>query len=814
MTETVKASQEDTQKDSTQQPSSPKTKSKAAKLSTEGNERPKSNDKVEKPPTKVVVRRLPPTMTLETFLDQVSPLPPVDYMYFVKADLSLTPNSFARAYLHFVHVADLLIFTEKFDNYVFVDSKGNEYPAIVEYAPFQRIPKQRSSRKKDPRIGTIGNDPYYLEFLEALKAEETQRKSASKTNKQHFFETSISAVTPKVTSTPLLEFLKARRADKLRTKEDKIAERRKREVERRKARDDARITVKHGKTAEADSDIAAPTSQIKLPQPSSDRTPDLAEIQTRYLRCMIGLDTDTSGLEKVSCSACCSNNLHAPHTCQILRERMHLLLLHISNAKIILEPSSEVKVSSETTSSTDLHQPIQAHETLKSCCMNKLVAPGTQKPLFSSSSISSDDPLVTCPTVTQVAISKFSDAPNSSVSDSCEMVKSTSTTSLSMIEVKSTSGGSRGSSLAQEGSGRSHKGRKVSGAQHNPPSRDTKSKFILNHKRGTTVPIKPDLKHPLNSNSSSKSNQSFKLSCSKRVKSNKSNMKLTELFKMLECGTLQVQCPSPSNCSMDQMTTLEELEKQLMSQPKNDSKVETKECQSENLNFPSERQKLQPLLSRSKTSIQPFDNFKCGKRSPGCKEICNKRNSSSFQLNRHYCWPGEPRRLCVMCKSGASPLAIDSLPFIEAKRARCPSHFLPSRCVSHSDIRINPVKNGNFSKRLLKNSQFKGILCGHQKSFYDMKKSLRAPFANENCNVGRECSFFHPLHYAEAFHSPVGWSLGNISELNRSLNLYSMPYPNVPMAQANVCDKYQRQSKYDYNYRLSHNLWGCGFNAL
>lgn len=69
------------------------------------------------------------------------------------------------------------------------DITGNEYPAIVEYAPFQRIPKQRSSRKKDPRIGTIENDSYFQEFIEALKAEETQRKSASKTNKQHFFET-------------------------------------------------------------------------------------------------------------------------------------------------------------------------------------------------------------------------------------------------------------------------------------------------------------------------------------------------------------------------------------------------------------------------------------------------------------------------------------------------------------------------------------------------------------------------------------------------------------------------------------------------
>lgn len=264
MTETLPASQDDVKSDSSQPPSSTKVKSKDAVQGNDSSDRPKTTEKIEKPPTKVVVRRLPPTMTLETFLDQVAPLPPVDYMYFVKADFSLTPNSFSRAYLHFVHVADLLIFTEKFDNYVFVDSKGNEYPAIVEYAPFQRIPKQRSTRKRDPRIGTIESDPYYLEFIEALKIEETQRKSASKTNKQHFFETSTSSSTPKVTSTPLLEFLKARRADKLRTKEDKMAERRKREMERRKAREDARISIKHTKASDVEGDSSTVTQPMKI----------------------------------------------------------------------------------------------------------------------------------------------------------------------------------------------------------------------------------------------------------------------------------------------------------------------------------------------------------------------------------------------------------------------------------------------------------------------------------------------------------------------------------------------------------------------
>lgn len=44
---------------------------------------------------------------------------------------------------------------------------GNEFPAIVEYAPFQRLPKKR--RKKDPKSGTMETDSTYLEFLESLK---------------------------------------------------------------------------------------------------------------------------------------------------------------------------------------------------------------------------------------------------------------------------------------------------------------------------------------------------------------------------------------------------------------------------------------------------------------------------------------------------------------------------------------------------------------------------------------------------------------------------------------------------------------------
>jgi len=111
-------------------------------------------------------------MTQDQFLEQVSPLPEHDYMYFVKADMSLGQFAFSRAYINFVEQQDIFMFREKFDNYVFVDSKGVEYPAIVEFAPFQRLPKKRVGKKKDLKCGTIESDSYYISFLENLKNQE------------------------------------------------------------------------------------------------------------------------------------------------------------------------------------------------------------------------------------------------------------------------------------------------------------------------------------------------------------------------------------------------------------------------------------------------------------------------------------------------------------------------------------------------------------------------------------------------------------------------------------------------------------------
>ncbi|XP_059051054.1 regulator of nonsense transcripts 3B isoform X1 [Achroia grisella] len=181
--------------------------------------------KAQRPLTKLILRRLPPTMTEEAFLEQVSPIPEHDHFYFAKPDPSLGHSVYSRAYINFVNVEDIYLFRDKFDGYIFLDEKGVEYVGIVEYAPFQRIPKKK--KKKDPKCGTIESDPIYQEFLENLnKDQETENQP-----KLEYSYPVNDVNDKKVQSTPLLEYLAARKQDK-RGRD----ERRRRENDKRKMR--------------------------------------------------------------------------------------------------------------------------------------------------------------------------------------------------------------------------------------------------------------------------------------------------------------------------------------------------------------------------------------------------------------------------------------------------------------------------------------------------------------------------------------------------------------------------------------------------
>ncbi|KAL1417005.1 hypothetical protein MTO96_027216 [Rhipicephalus appendiculatus] len=218
-----------------------KAKDECSPRSRSSSETSKSKEKKERPfLTKVVVRRLPPTMTEEQFLEQISPVPESDYMYFVKGDLSLGPHAFSRAYINFVNQDEIFIFKEKFDDYIFVDEKGNEYPALVEYAPFQKIPKRRT-RKKDPKCGTIEQDPEYIKFLESLEQPEEVTLPSIDTYIEEIEarEKEIKANNGclKVV-TPLIEYLQQRKLEKLKLREERREERKRREVEKKRLRDE------------------------------------------------------------------------------------------------------------------------------------------------------------------------------------------------------------------------------------------------------------------------------------------------------------------------------------------------------------------------------------------------------------------------------------------------------------------------------------------------------------------------------------------------------------------------------------------------
>nr|XP_012384965.1 regulator of nonsense transcripts 3A isoform X2 [Dasypus novemcinctus] len=216
--------------------------------------------------SKVVIRRLPPNLTKEQLEEQLHPLPAHDYFEFCTADVSLYPHLYSRAYINFRNPDDILLFRDRFDGYIFIDSKGLEYPAVVEFAPFQKISKKKL-KKKDIKTGSIEEDPEYKKFLETYCVEE-EKTSANP-------ETLLGEIEAKTRefiarrTTPLLEYIKNRKLEKQRIREEKREERRRRELEKKRLREEEkrkRREEERCKRKEADKQkkIAEKEIRIKL----------------------------------------------------------------------------------------------------------------------------------------------------------------------------------------------------------------------------------------------------------------------------------------------------------------------------------------------------------------------------------------------------------------------------------------------------------------------------------------------------------------------------------------------------------------------
>uniref|UniRef100_A0A8C1QLD4 Regulator of nonsense transcripts 3B-like n=2 Tax=Cyprinus carpio TaxID=7962 RepID=A0A8C1QLD4_CYPCA len=181
----------------------------------------KPNKEKKEAMTKIVIRRLPPSLTKEDLVEQLQPLPELDYLEFFSSDTR-----------------------------------------FVDFAPFQKIAKKRS-KKKDAKSGTIEDDVDYKKFLEFYNGDEEKFPSNPETLLEEI-EAKTKELSAKKT-TPLLDFLK----NKQRIREEKKEERRRRELERKRLRDEERR-----KWREEDRRKRKEAEKLKKGEKASDKDKD------------------------------------------------------------------------------------------------------------------------------------------------------------------------------------------------------------------------------------------------------------------------------------------------------------------------------------------------------------------------------------------------------------------------------------------------------------------------------------------------------------------------------------------------------------
>ncbi|KAG1460149.1 hypothetical protein G6F56_006014 [Rhizopus delemar] len=255
------------------------------------------------PKTKVVVRRLPPQLAKDEFMEAVKPWineETTDYSSYISGKIAKSKgkeNVFSRAYFHLKTMEAVIAFHRGFDGHTFTDSRGNDSRAVVEFAPYQKTPREQKTA--DARQGTIDEDPDYLNFLKFLEAEnnkdaETQEDANNGLNPIEKLENRIAMNTAKALAneqankpktTPLLEHLRAQKAAQAAAKAKKAAKknaRRKNEKEslveqqqspsssEKKPRKERNRKKKEGESSSTTSNSSASVKKEKSREPKKE----------------------------------------------------------------------------------------------------------------------------------------------------------------------------------------------------------------------------------------------------------------------------------------------------------------------------------------------------------------------------------------------------------------------------------------------------------------------------------------------------------------------------------------------------------------
>jgi regulator of nonsense transcripts 3 len=170
---------------------------------------------------KLVVRRLPPGMTEAEFLSILGAVwelgkGKVDWFSYRPGKVSTDPSKPsrpARAYLHLMKKDDILALSETVRGSTWEDAKATHTnpsligPPSLEFSIYKKTPSNK--KRTDTRQGTIDQDPEFMAFLEELANPVPLKESIDAD-----MDDDAAKAETKVTTTPLVEYLKEKKANK------------------------------------------------------------------------------------------------------------------------------------------------------------------------------------------------------------------------------------------------------------------------------------------------------------------------------------------------------------------------------------------------------------------------------------------------------------------------------------------------------------------------------------------------------------------------------------------------------------------------
>ncbi|KAL7950948.1 Smg-4/UPF3 family domain-containing protein [Trichoderma barbatum] len=168
---------------------------------------------------KVIIRRLPPGMTEAECLSILGPEwavgdGKVDWFSYAPGKVSnelSKPSRPARAYLHLMRKDDIMPLSDVVRNATWEDAKATfNSPSLIgppslELSIYKKVPGAK--KRVDARQGTIDQDPEFMAFLEGLANPVPPREGIENEEMEETPES-------KVTTTPLIEYLKEKKANK------------------------------------------------------------------------------------------------------------------------------------------------------------------------------------------------------------------------------------------------------------------------------------------------------------------------------------------------------------------------------------------------------------------------------------------------------------------------------------------------------------------------------------------------------------------------------------------------------------------------